>query len=525
MLETQAQIVVLLRAFEEADRDGRVLTPYARVTATRRALRVTGLANCPDELQEAESLRYSETVIRRARVLFDSLDRKIPGLRGMLRIAQMGLTTAPAVVAGALAVGLLTSFIGPRRQIDLLALPLLGIFAWNLLVYAVLLLSLGLRPVRYLRAPVSWLAERFLRGALWRRLKRWRISPGGPEEWKDVADKALIRFAAAWHRIAEPLLVSRVRRALHSAAAALGLGAIVGLQVRGFGLEHRVIWESAWLDARAVQWVLSTVLAPAASILGGEVGDVALLEGPGVGGEAAPWIHLYTVATLLYVVLPRIGLALVECWRCVVHADLAIDLREAYYRRLFTEWRGATRHVEIVPYNFLPSAAALTALRALLHDYFGARADVRIREPLAHGTAATSIDTIPRSRRGPWAPSTARAAELDDPERETCHVVLFNLAQTPDPAVHGSFLRELARELDMDRGQLLVVVDRSAYRERVADPQCWREQFRGWEQVAREAGLAAIELDPACATDDATVNALGAAIRGGSETIEVAGGS
>jgi len=517
MLEAQAQLVLVVRAFEEADREGRVLSGYARATATRRALRVTGLADSPEELRNADSQRYGETVIRRARVLFESLDRRIPGLRSMVKIARLGTTTAPAVVVVAFVAGLLTNALGPQRQINLLSLPLLGILGWNLSIYAAMLAAPVVKPARHLSRLGPWLAEQFLRGALWRRLHSRAISQAGNEEWSGVAGKALMRFAISWHRLAGPLLTARVRRTLHVAAAALALGVILGMYVRGLGFAYSATWESTWLDASAVQRILGVVLGPAAFLLGVDVPGVAPLQGPGEGGDAAPWIHLYAMIALVYVVIPRAILALVQYWRCSKLADLDVDLRDAYFRRVFTEWRGATRHVEIVPYGYTPSEAALGVLRTLLHDYFGARADIRVREPLAYGDEVSNIETIPRSARHAWAPAAAHREELADPERESCHVVLLNLAQSPESEVHGIFLRELVDRLDDGRGRLLVLVDGSAYRERVADAKRWKERFRSWQRVVREADLALLELDSQPSVDSDALDALGAAIWRSSE--------
>ena len=109
MYETQAQVVLLVRAFEEADRTGAVLSEHARATASRRALRVTGLTDWSATDHGLGAERYIETVMRRARLLFDALLRKIPMLRGMLRLSQLGVGTAPAVILAGLALGFATN--------------------------------------------------------------------------------------------------------------------------------------------------------------------------------------------------------------------------------------------------------------------------------------------------------------------------------------------------------------------------------------------------------------------------------
>ena len=69
-----------------------------------------------------------------------------------------------------------------------------------------------------------------------------------------------MRFAALWNRAASPLLASRVRGVLHVGAAALLVGAIAGMYVRGLAFEYRATWESTWLDAGQVQALLNLVL-------------------------------------------------------------------------------------------------------------------------------------------------------------------------------------------------------------------------------------------------------------------------
>ena len=56
--------------------------------------------------------------------------------------------TGPAIVAAALLLGLATNALGPERRINLLAVPLLGLLAWNLATYAVTALAALLRSVR-----------------------------------------------------------------------------------------------------------------------------------------------------------------------------------------------------------------------------------------------------------------------------------------------------------------------------------------------------------------------------------------
>jgi len=506
MRERRSQIVLLVRAFEEVDRDNRVLPEYARTGATRRALRVTGLTNWPGELAEAHNFRNGEVVARRARLLYDGLRRSIPPVRGVLRVARLGSGTAPTIIIIAFVLGLLTNALGPYRQISLLSFPLLGLLGWNLVVYLALLLTPVLRAlVRHRRGGagprrhglIVYLAGVFMKGALWRRLHGWHMAQSMSKEKASITSKAFVRFGAMWYRLAGPVLAARVRRLLHLGAASMVVGALVGMYVRGLAMEYRVIWESTLLDAEQVQTLLDVILGPAAALLGVTVPDVAPLRGPGpgAGGDAAPWIHLYAVTALIFVVVPRALLGAYQRWRGRrLAARLPVDLSESYYRRVFVEWRGTLRHIDVIPYSFRPSPQTLYRTKTLLYEYFGARADIRVSEPLAYGAEVPELLGGPDFADGPVTPDAVDAGV--EPGGERCTVLVFNLAQSPETEVHGAFLDEVKHRIERRHWRLLVLVDSSTYRKRIDSAERLRERFDAWNRVVGDTGLAAVDLDP-----------------------------
>jgi len=505
MRERRSQIVLLIRAFEETDSDGVILPVRARAVATRRALRVTGLTDWSGDLQGAHNVRNGETVMRRSRLLFDSLAHKLPPLRGLLHVARLGMSTVPAVVGGALVLGFSTNTLGPSRQLNLLSFPLLGMLAWNLLIYLWWLGSPALRkPLqrRFGRIKASGrgvpghLADILLRGAIWRRLQGWKRREGRDPERIRIIARSIVRFGALWQRCARELLAARVRRLLHVAALTLALGMLGGMYLRGVTLEYRASWESTWLDADQVQWVLNAVLGPAAAVAGMQVPEVEPLHAP-LDGDAAPWIHLYALTVLLTVVLPRTALALFEGQRSArLAAEVPIDLEESYYRRLFREWRGDTTSVEIVPYSFEPEFESLDRLKTWLRDFYGARADICVRVPLAYGDGSRELFHT-ATGDGPWKPPRDVGDDLEDGQVTHCHVVVFNLAQTPEPEVHGQFLEDLKARAESSDDSLLVVIDSRAYSRRVAVRSRKRERMRSWQRIARQARLETVELDAA----------------------------
>jgi len=489
--ERRALIILLVRAFEESDPEGLVLPLRERNKATRRALMVTGLSGESGETATAWRIRSGEAVMRRARILFDALGRAHPALQRLLRLAQLGSSTTPVVLGVSLLAGLLTNALGFQRQINLLSFPLIGLLVWNLAVYAGMALAPLVLRGRAVHGIADFLCEVFFKGAVWRRVHSSRVTAGRVSTESRIIVKAVMRFGAMWHRLASRLLAARVRRTLHLGAIAMISGVIVGMYVRGLTFEYRVTWESTWLGPPQVQGLLGLILGPAAWILGVQLPDVAPLRGPTGSGPAALWIHLYALTALLVVVVPRGVLAAYQGMRALaLGRALPLDLEEPYFRRLFTAWRGAMRQVEIVPYSYTPRPGALAALKTLLFDYFGARAQVRITDPLPYGGAASAAST------GSAAPPAVDGGD-DGPEdeRETCIVVVFNLAQSPESEVHGAFLEELTLRLDPRHGQLLVVLDVSTYGDRMQEPEQVRQRVDAWTRVVHEAGLTALPID------------------------------
>lgn len=288
---------------------------------------------------------------------------------------------APTLLVGG---SFLVGFLGDRlisgNELRLLSLPLLGLWLWNLLCYAL------------------WAVGRFGR--------------------KDgLAGWLSLRFSESRKPLV-PLTVARWQATVHVAAIALVLGLVAGMYVGGLAVEYRAVWESTWLSAAQVQSLMSTILTPASALTGIAVPDVG-------ESRAADWIHLFAFQSLLVVGLPRAMLATVEWARATRMARrLSLDLDEPYFRRLLGTARGVSTRVLVVPFGFEPEPASVESLNALLRDALGAR---------------SAIETLPSTAYGK-APSLP---PIEDPGRTTI-VSLFNLAQTPEHEVHGELMTTLA---------------------------------------------------------------------------------
>jgi hypothetical protein len=462
--EEDAQAILLVRAFEETDREGELSLPPA----------ATPVEGSPGDRLAA-----------RARPLLAALDARFPFLRALRRTAGLSPGLTAAVVLGALAVGLGTSALGPAARVNLLSLPLLGLLAWNLAVY--LAAGLGWLLRGRLR-PGGGLARLLPAAALLAQVRRLsgeigRVLPGASAR---LVGRALSAFLDVWRPLAAPLVMARGRRLFHLAAAALALGMVGGIYLRGLAFEYRATWESTFLSPRAAEALIGALVAPGRLLVDVETGPIAALRAP-ADGDAAPWIHLLAATVALLVVAPRLLLALVESIRAARLArSLPLSLDAPYFRRLLA--RGPLRLL-VQPYSFDPSPAAREALARGLRALHGPQTECAWLAPLAYGEV-----TLPRLG-----------------EEAASGLLLFPLAQTPEAEVHG----ELARTASPS---WLLAADASTLRARLGAeaPGRLEERKRLWEETMAGAGrqLAVVDLELAEPEEVARLLAAAEAVSG-----------
>lgn len=446
----------LVRAFEEADPEGRVLAAVERRRVARE----------PDEGPVA-------FVARRAGVLSELLAARARGVGALLAASRVSLPAA--WVAGAALVGGLATNALSTHLVSVIAFPLLGALVWNLAVYAgIALYGMGGGRAREVAPARVGLAERLAQAFVASRARRALL--GGTGEASAVAGVAAVNFARHWSRLARPWILARVALALHLGAAALASGMVGGMYLRGLAVEFQATWASTFLGAETVQSLLDVVLAPASALSGVPVPDVAPLRN--AAGDAAPWIHLWAWTAVLFAVLPRLALASLEAARARRLArGLPLDLEDAYHRRLLAPSGGTGVRAEVVPYALDLEPRAAERLRGLLHDLLGARAEIGVRARAEYG-----------SERDVLAP---------EGDGEVL-VLVFGLAQTPELEVHTRLVEELRAGLQPDQ-RLLVVVDASGYAARLGEGDealaRLEERRRAWDRAAREAGLEPLHLD------------------------------
>ncbi|HWC05518.1 MAG TPA: DUF2868 domain-containing protein [Methylomirabilota bacterium] len=467
LTERNARTVLLIQAVEEADQEGVLLPPRTRAAATRRAF--------------DEPSRATDDLARlhvRASLLRDDVLREAPALGLLLHPPRWRGPVILATIGVAAATGALTNVFGPERHVSVLAFPLAGILAWSLVIYAALAArvigGLVARARGTSPAPARLaLLGRWLEGAWLAGLAR-RL--GGTTRSVAATD-AVRRFGRLWLPAAAPLIAARVGVVLHLAALAMAVGALAGMYGSGIAFEYRATWESTWLDAPAVQRYLDVVLGPAAHVLGTAVPAVAALRGPGGEGTAVPWIHLWATTLVLFVVIPRTALALLDAARAARLARrLPVHVDAGYARRALQSGRGAATLVEIVYYSCAPDTDLRERLHTRLQEEAGARAVIHEGARLDYGDGPERVAL----------PEKASATGL--------LALVFTLAQTPETEVHGDFVDRLQERLDRAGWQLIVVLETATYRRRVGSEDRVRERRATWDRLLRDLQLTAVDL-------------------------------
>jgi hypothetical protein len=454
MNEAQARETVLVQAFETATAGSSVWTVEDSAWATRVARESAGTA--PLDVYAAQ----------RAQVALQRLAPRDPAIATVLARRWWNRRWWWLAAVAGLALGVAADVVGAGQRIDLLSPAVWGVVAWNVVVLAVL--------------AVHALRQRSDEGLL-RRLVRPIVLPALRTRASSAAWHA---FAAAWTAHSAPLTAARAAGLLHTTAAALALGLIGGLYMRGLVLDYRAGWQSTFLDAGTVHALLSWLLAPASWVSGLGVPDEHAIEALRVGGaqggpaaaSAAPWIHLYAVTLVIAVVLPRSLLVAVSVLRAAwLSRRFPLSLRDPYFERLAREQRGEAPEVVVVPYAQAPGAQAGINLRMLLAAVLGDSVRLQVRDTVRFGDEDEAGITVA-------APHSAVVA-------------LFNLGSTPEPEHQGRFVEVLRTSV---KAPVVMLVDEAAFRRRFAAlPERLAARRDAWRKLAaaHAASLVCADLE------------------------------
>jgi hypothetical protein len=489
--EVMAQRLLLVRAAERAGEQGPL---------TRTDLAWADQAGAASSAGAESGL---PAAAHRAERLCERLFDRDPNLPRWLAALRWPAWVGPIVIAGAALAGLASDAIGPAGRINLLAAPLLGVLAWNLLVMA----SMGAasarqawrsacrraRPAVPAPSPAdhggphaggprsgrgTWLAHGVNQAVRWRSRTRSDASsaPAGGD-WRS-------RFTADWLSASAPLTRARAGALLHSAAAVLAGSMLAGLYLRGLAFEYRAGWASTFLDARSVHALLGVVLGPASALSGIPLPDarqLALLRfDQGPGENAGPWIHLLAVTIALFAVLPRALMALAAAQTVRrLRADFPLPDPARAQDPAAAPGDGIGQRVLAVPCGWRITAAASRALTDELRRTAGGAAEISIAASIA-----------PEQADEPQGlPVLSGASRV---------IVVLNLSATPERETHGRCLLALQQRTARDVF-LEAWIDETAFASRFAgQPQRLAERRAAWQDMLREYALPArfVHLEP-----------------------------
>ena len=348
MQASDAAQILLVRAVEETQPE---------LAAAPGAAEAAAAASAEDAEGEAA------WVARRAA---HRLAHDLAGYRTLLHLAA-----APRVPVVALLVpfglGAFANSLGPAAQIHVLYNPIAVLVAWNLGLYALLVAapllwrtrrtrgndaaSPGVRMDASLpfRPPIAapprprgvrgWLLGRAIPTLFLRLRRHGRDAVASAARSGEVAR----RFCSLWLDAAGALPATALRRLFHAAAAALAVGAVAGMFVRGVFFDYAMVWRSTFIrDPESVALALRAVLGPAALALGWPLPsqDDAARMMDAAGVPAAAWIGLWAMTALLFVVIPRTLLSAAATLRSRrLQRQIALSLDDGYFESLLASVR------------------------------------------------------------------------------------------------------------------------------------------------------------------------------------------
>ena len=457
MNEQDALAVTAVRAIENADRERTVWSDADRAWASRASAETVG-----------ESANADVFIARRAALALERLEPRYPPLRKSMGALRWRRWVGAAIVVAAFVLGIAIDRIGDAQRINLLAPPVLGVLAWNIVVYVLLLASPLLRAAG---------ARDLTTGPLRQAIARIAGGLAPPQrEAKGPLGAAIGGFVRDWSARVAPLYATRAARILHWAAAALAAGLIAGLYLRGLAFEYRVTWESTFLDPVTVRRILAAALAPGSFVTGLQVPSVDELAAMRSGAapaaaNAAQWLHLIAATIAVVVIVPRLLLGL-AAWLIERHRRTRIDvqLADAYYQRLLRGFRGGRVRVKVVPYSYRVPPAALAGLQSVVQRTFGGAASLVVATPVGYGEEDALTPSALPEDAGPT-------------------IALFNLAATPEREAHGAFVSRL--QAAASAFPVLVLIDESAFAGRgEVDARRLDERRAAWRHLFADSDFA-----------------------------------
>ncbi len=456
------QQVARVRAVEETDGASHVWDAAMRRSATEEAARSAGRGR-----------EVPAFLSQRAAVLLRGTREPVEATLSLPAVPGWLVTSG---LIGAFGLGWALSAVGQEREINLLALPLLGIPAWNVAV-VVLSLIAWLRPKKGTTGGGERVEQIFRRLAVWRSAGAEHGSVGR------IPAAAGPRYRELAGGVWRSRLGARFRAWLHVGAALIALGSTAGMLARGWSRDYRAVWESTLLESPGAARFLGVLFAPASAVTGIAIPLEKIPFMQRVDGREAEhsdsardWIYLYSATLGLLVVVPRLLLILLELsvargvpGRAVQSSDW-----QSHARRLLALVEGAGAPAQVLTHGLAVDDAARDRWRQWITTLWrdAGKAEF-LSVPVAGETEFLAG----------WQPSAPRVA------------LIFNMANVPEAEVQLELAQGIANKLRARGGPeadipLLLAVDDTDVRRRwsgFAEGETrLAERRAGWRELLRE---------------------------------------
>jgi hypothetical protein len=318
--ESSARQLVLLRAIEDVDTQGKLLSEVERDQLEREALEASRLG-------ASGSVDFGRYLQLRARRMLDAVENRNPRIAALQDGEPWHAWLLAGLPLAACILGAAIDRVDNPHQVNMLSPPLLGVLAWNLAIYLLIVLGALL--------PRPWAKHSPLAG-----VQRWLSGvPAGTRRTGRLRADVLARFHQQWLQAAGPQQWLWWKQLLRLCAAGWAVGLAVSVVLGGIVREYRVGWESTLLGVTQVHAFLSALFAPVVALLPFDAFRVADLQrmafrsGASIGvEEARRWVWMYVALLFVVVVAPRLLLAAWTAWQRRRGARaIRIDLRDPYY--------------------------------------------------------------------------------------------------------------------------------------------------------------------------------------------------
>jgi hypothetical protein len=318
--EASARQLVLVRAIEDVDSQGKLLSEVEREQLEREALASSRLA-------AIGGIDFGLYLQHRARRVLAVVANRNPRVAALQEPEPWRAWLMVLLPVAACLLGAAIDRVDNPHRVNMLSPPLLGVLGWNLAMYVLLLLAAVL--------PQRWTRPAALGG-----VQRWLSAMAGQgRRTGRLRADVLARFHEQWLRAAGVQQWFWWRQLLHLCAAGWALGLAFSILLGGVVREYRVGWESTLLDAGQVHAFLSVLFSPVVALLpfdsfsAADLERMAFRSGAAIGvDEARRWIWMYVALLALVVIVPRVLLAAWSAWRRRRLARaVRIDLRDPYF--------------------------------------------------------------------------------------------------------------------------------------------------------------------------------------------------